>query len=35
MAKITKTTTIGQALELNPNAEAILQGFGIMLYCKA
>ena len=29
MAKITKTTTIGEALKLNPNAEAILQGFGM------
>ena len=29
MAKITKTTTIGQALEINPNAEAILTGFGM------
>jgi len=29
MSKITKNTTIGQALELNPNAEEILQGFGM------
>jgi len=29
MAKITKDTTIGEALKLNPNAEAILQGFGM------
>lgn len=29
MAKITKTTTIGEALKLNKNAEAILQGFGM------
>ena len=29
MAKITKTTTIGETLKLNPNAEAILQGFGM------
>ena len=29
MGKITKATTIGQALELNPNAETILQGFGM------
>ena len=29
MAKITKTTTIGEALKLNPNAEVILQGFGM------
>lgn len=29
MSKITKTTTIGEALKLNPNAEAILQGFGM------
>ena len=29
MEKITKTTTIGEALKLNPNAEAILQGFGM------
>ena len=29
MAKITKTTTIGEALKLNSNAEAILQGFGM------
>lgn len=29
MAKITKNTTIGEALKLNPNAEVILQGFGM------
>jgi hybrid cluster-associated redox disulfide protein len=29
MSKITKTTTIGEALKLNENAEAILQGFGM------
>lgn len=29
MAKITKKTTIGEALKLNPNAEVILQGFGM------
>ena len=29
MAKITKDTTIGEALKLNPNAETILQGFGM------
>ena len=29
MAKITKDTTIGEALKLNPNAEVILQGFGM------
>lgn len=29
MSKITKSTTIGEALKLNPNAEAILQGFGM------
>jgi len=29
MAKITKTTTIGEALKLNSNAESILQGFGM------
>ena len=29
MAKITKKTTIGEALILNPNAEVILQGFGM------
>ena len=29
MAKITKSTTIGEALKLNPNAETILQGFGM------
>ena len=29
MAKITKATTIGEALNLNPNAETILQGFGL------
>ena len=29
MAKITKSTTIGEALKLNPNAEEILQGFGM------
>ncbi len=29
MGKITKNTTIGEALELNPNAEVILQGFGM------
>lgn len=29
MAKITKSTTIGEALEINPNAEVILQGFGM------
>lgn len=29
MAKITKSTTIGEALKINPNAEMILQGFGM------
>lgn len=29
MGKITKKTTIGDALKLNKNAEAILQGFGM------
>jgi len=29
MAKITKSTTIGEALKLNKNAEVILQGFGM------
>ena len=29
MAKINKDTTIGEALKLNPNAEVILQGFGM------
>ena len=29
MAKITKNTTIGEALEINPNAETILQGFAL------
>lgn len=29
MSKITKTTTIGEALNLNPDAETILQGFGM------
>lgn len=29
MAKITKTTTIGEVLDINPNAEVILQGFGM------
>ena len=29
MAKITKDTTIGEALKLKPNAETILQGFGM------
>lgn len=29
MAKITKTSTIGEALKANPNAETILQGFGM------
>ncbi|MBE5736653.1 MAG: DUF1858 domain-containing protein [Clostridiales bacterium] len=29
MSKITKSTTIGEALKINPNAEAILQGFGM------
>lgn len=29
MSKITKGTTIGEALKLNPNAEEILQGFGM------
>jgi len=29
MAKITKETTIGEALQLNPKAEVILQGFGM------
>lgn len=29
MAKITRETTIGEALKINPNAEAILQGFGM------
>ena len=29
MAKITKKTTIGETLKLNPNAEAILHGFGM------
>ena len=27
MAKITKSTTIGEALKINPNAEVILQCF--------
>ncbi|MGN0961378.1 MAG: DUF1858 domain-containing protein [Christensenellales bacterium] len=27
--KITKSTTIGEVLKLNPNAEPILQGFGM------
>lgn len=29
MSKITKSTTIGETLKLNKNAEAILQGFGM------
>ena len=29
MAKITKTTTIGEVLKINPEAEVILQGFGM------
>jgi len=29
MAKISKNTTIGEALKLNPNAEEILMGFGM------
>lgn len=29
MSKITKSTTIGEVLELCPNAETILQGFGM------
>ena len=29
MSKITRTTTIGEALQLNANAETILQGFGM------
>lgn len=29
MDKITKSTTIGDALKLNPNAEIILKGFGL------
>lgn len=29
MSKITKNTTIGEALKLCPNAETILQGFGM------
>lgn len=29
MAKITKNNTIGEVLDLNPNAEVILQGFGM------
>lgn len=29
MARITKKTTIGEALKLNKNAEVILQGFGM------
>lgn len=29
MDKITKTTTIGEALKLCPDAEVILQGFGM------
>lgn len=29
MAKITKDTTIGEVLRINPNAEVILQGFGM------
>ena len=29
MAKITKSTTIGEALKLNSNAEVILKGFGM------
>lgn len=29
MAKITKNTTIGEALKINSNAEVILQGFGM------
>ena len=32
MAKITKTTTIGEALNLNKNAESILQGFGMRCF---
>ena len=29
MTKITKTTTIGQALKANKNAQAVLLGFGM------
>lgn len=29
MNKITKNTTIGEVLKLNPDAETILQGFGM------
>ena len=29
MSKITKNTTIGEVLKLCPNAETILQGFGM------
>ncbi len=29
MAKVTKDTTIGEALKVCPNAETILQGFGM------
>ncbi|MBQ7351987.1 MAG: DUF1858 domain-containing protein [Clostridia bacterium] len=29
MAKVNKGTTIGEALKINPNAEAILKGFGM------
>ena len=29
MKKITKNTTIGEVLKINPNAEVILQGFGM------
>ena len=34
MSKITKNTTIGEVLKLCPNAETILQGFGMhCVYC--
>ena len=34
MEKITKKTTIGEVLKLCPNAETILQGFGMhCVYC--
>lgn len=29
MDKITKMTTVGEALKINPNAEVILKGFGL------
>ncbi len=29
MKKITKSTTIGEALKINKNTESILQGFGM------